>query len=292
MYVLDLFAEFRVLTNGLPTPCGHGLLGALAYFGIGGIEVAEKEEMRQLALRGSPWTTDERQALLAYCETDVAALAKLLPVMLPHIDFPRALLRGRYMKAAAHMEYTGIPVDTELLQVLRQQWTEIQDRLIARVDAAYHAFEGRTFKVDRWERCLATHGIPWPRLPSGALALDNDTFREMARAYPIINPMRELRASIAQLRLEELAVGWDGRNRTLLSAFRAKTGRNQPSTTKFIFGPAVWLRHLIRSKPGYGVAYIDWSQQEFGIAAALSGDQAMLAAYASGDPYLTFVLQW
>jgi DNA polymerase I-like protein with 3'-5' exonuclease and polymerase domains len=34
--------------------------------------------------------------------------------------------------------------------------------------------------------------------------------------------------------------------------------------------------------------YIDWSQQEFGIAAALSGDANMLAAYRSGDPYLAF----
>lgn len=36
-----------------------------------------------------------------------------------------------------------------------------------------------------------------------------------------------------------------------------------------IFGPAVWLRGLIRPEPGFGVAYIDWSQQKFGIAAAL-----------------------
>jgi len=35
------------------------------------------------------------------------------------------------------------------------------------------------------------------------------------------------------------------------------------------------------------VAYVDWSQQEFGIAAALSDDMAMMEAYRSGDPYLT-----
>src|SRR5262249_29205729 len=40
--------------------------------------------------------------------------------------------------------------------------------------------------------------------------------------------------------------------------------------------------------PGHGVAYADWKQQEFGIAAALSGDLAMQAAYQSGDPYLAF----
>jgi DNA polymerase I-like protein with 3'-5' exonuclease and polymerase domains len=77
----------------------------------------------------------------------------------------------------------------------------------------------------------------------------------------------------------------------MLSAFRARTGRNQPSNTHFIFGPAVWLRSLIRPKPGFGLAYVDWSQQEFGIAAALSGDAAMLSAYTSGDPYLEFAKQ-
>jgi DNA polymerase I-like protein with 3'-5' exonuclease and polymerase domains len=77
----------------------------------------------------------------------------------------------------------------------------------------------------------------------------------------------------------------------LLSAFRARTGRNQPSNSKFIFGPSVWLRGLIKPSPGYGLAYIDWSQQEFGIAAALSGDSAMMDAYRSGDPYLAFARQ-
>lgn len=58
--------------------------------------------------------------------------------------------------------------------------------------------------------------------------------------------------------------------------------------SQFAFGPAVWLRSLIRAPRKSGIAYIDWSQQEFGIAAALSGDAAMQRAYASGDPYLAF----
>jgi DNA polymerase I-like protein with 3'-5' exonuclease and polymerase domains len=103
--------------------------------------------------------------------------------------------------------------------------------------------------------------------------------------------MRELRYALAKLRLNDLAVGSDGRNRTILSAFRSRTGRNQPSNARFIFGPSVWLRGLIQPPPGYGVAYIDWSQQEFGIAAVLSGDAAMQAAYLSGDPYLTLAKQ-
>src|SRR5262249_31832041 len=101
----------------------------------------------------------------------------------------------------------------------------------------------------------------------------------------------ELRSSLSELRLNDLSVGQDHRNRVILSTFRSRTGRNQPSNTKFIFGTSVWLRGLIKPPPGYGVAYIDWKQQEFGIAASLSGDKTMQAAYLSGDPYLAFAKQ-
>jgi DNA polymerase I-like protein with 3'-5' exonuclease and polymerase domains len=97
--------------------------------------------------------------------------------------------------------------------------------------------------------------------------------------------------SLSQLRLNELPVGSDGRNRCLLSPFASRTGRNQPSNSKFIFGPAVWLRGLIRPAPGMAVAYLDYEQQEFGIGASLSGDTAMMSAYSSGDPYLAFAKQ-
>jgi DNA polymerase I-like protein with 3'-5' exonuclease and polymerase domains len=113
----------------------------------------------------------------------------------------------------------------------------------------------------------------------------------MAGIYPKVSPIRELRSALSEMRLSSLHVGDDGRNRCLLSPFRARTGRNQPSNSKFIFGPAVWLRGLIRPRPGWGLAYVDWSQQEFGIAAALSGDPAMMEAYRTGDPYLAFAIQ-
>jgi hypothetical protein len=93
------------------------------------------------------------------------------------------------------------------------------------------------------------------------------------------------------MRPPAFTVGGDGRNRCLLSAFRSQTGRNQPRSSKFIFGAPAWLRGLIQPKCGQDLAYIDWSQQEFGIAAALSGDPAMIQAYESGDPYLAFAKQ-
>lgn len=286
--VLDLYCEFKCRTSGLKTPCGNGLLGALAYFGFDSIDAADKDTMRALVLRGEPYTAHERRAILDYCQTDVDALAKLLPAMAPDIDLPRALLRGRYMTAVARMEWRGVPIDSEALASFRGNWQTVQERLIERIDKDFGIYDGRTFKADRWAAWLAANNIPWPRLQSGSLALDDDTFREMARTYPAVAPVRELRTTLAQLRLNELAVGSDARNRCMLSAFGSKTSRNQPSNSKFIFGPSAWLRSLIRPEPGTAVAYIDWSQQELAIAAALSGDRKMQGAYQSGDFYLTF----
>jgi hypothetical protein len=218
-------------------------------------------------------------------------LERLLPAMLPRIDLPRAGLRGRYMKAAAIMEHNGTPIDTETLELLRQYWADIQDDLIAEIDADYGVFDGRTFKAERWEKYLVAHDIPWPRLESGRLDLSDNAFRQMAKAYPVVSPVRELRSSLSELRLNDLAVGQDNRNRCILSVFRARSSRNAPSNSRFIFGPSVWLRGLIKPPPGFGLAYIDWSQQEFGIAAALSGDHAMQDAYISRDPYLAFAKQ-
>lgn len=84
--VLDLYTEFRNITNGLPVPCGSGLLGALAWFGLDSISGAEKDSMRDLIMSGGPWSESEKVAILDYCQTDVDALAKLLPRMERYLD--------------------------------------------------------------------------------------------------------------------------------------------------------------------------------------------------------------
>ena len=287
--VLDLFVEFRAITNGLSTPSGAGLLGALVYHGLPAMDGAEKQTMRDLAIRGGPFTDDERQALLDYCAEDVHALERLLPRMLPRIDVPRALLRGRYGWASASMEHRGIPIDVPMFKHLKNRWGHIQTALVEEVDARYGVFDGTTFKREKFADWLIASGIPWPRLESGQLDLKDDTFRSMAKAHPAIAELRELRAALGKMRLfDDLAIGPDGRNRTGIMPFRARTGRNQPSNAKFIFGPSRWLRSLIKPEPDMAIAYIDYGQQEFGIAAALSGDMAMADAYRSGDPYLAF----
>jgi DNA polymerase-1 len=290
--ILDLFAEFRNHTNGDRQPDGTpvkaGLLDAMARFGLPFEDLAHKEAMRDLILHAED-IDQHRADVLDYCESDVSALRALLPALIPFVDLPHALLRGRYMAAAASIEHAGIPIDADLHRRLRENWLDLKACLIADVDHDFGVYDGTTFKRVKFDAYLSRNAIMWPRM-NGEAAIDDETFKEMALRYPALDPLRQLRKTLSAMDDIKLIVGPDERNRTLLSAFRSVTGRNQPSTTKFIFGLPSWLRSLIKPAQGRAVAYIDWSQQEFGIAAALSGDVKMMDAYRSGDPYLSFAI--
>ena len=93
--ILDLYTEFRNLTNGWPTLAGNNLLGALAHFGLDGIGAEEKDDPDGAYLRGGPWSEEEQQAILDYCETDVAALRWLLAAMVPRLESLNLKVRSK-----------------------------------------------------------------------------------------------------------------------------------------------------------------------------------------------------
>jgi len=190
------------------------------------------------------------------------------------------------MEAIALMEHNGIPIDIETLTSFKENWPEIQGRLIREIDQDYGIYEGTTFKINKFEQYLISNNLSWVRTEKGNLELNDETFKQMVVSYPQLQGLKDLRDILGKLRLSEIPVGSDGRNRCLLSPFSTKTGRNAPSTSKFIFGPAVWLRSLIKPDQGKVLAYVDYSQQEFFIAAVHSNDSEMKTAYESGDPYI------
>jgi DNA polymerase I len=301
-YVLDLFTEFRCAVNGMDV--GGRLIDALAYYGLDTIGATEKEDMRALAMRGGPYTHAEICALLAYCLSDVDALERLLPRLLPTIRLDHALHRGRTMIASARMEHAGVPIDTLGLERTKEGWEAIRIKLVDEFDPNREIYDGTSFNEDKYAAWLTRNGIGWPRHSDNPryrpkpgsrpndLDLRDETFRQMSRLRPELARVHELRTSLSKLRLNDLQIGRDGRNRTLLSAFRARTSRNQPSNSKSIMGPARWIRGFIQPPEGYGLAYLDYEQQEFGIAAAYSGDGNMIAAYQDqhGDPYMRFAI--
>ena len=294
--VLDLNPAFRNLTNGLPTPECKGLLGALRYYGFGNTDQKHKDAMRDRIIRGWPFTPEEQQKILDYCIGDVDDLARLLP----EIDLNVALHHSEFAAVSALMEHRGVPIDMTVFRRLADTkiWSAIRDAMVPAIDAQYGAYvrDGAgdwTFNQKQFGAYLAREGIDWPVLETGKLNLRRRTFEDMSKGFPQLENLRQLRHSRDKMRRIKLAVGADGRNRTVLWPFKAKTSRTQPKAAQWIFSPAVWLRSLIKPAPGMAVAYVDYSSMEFLIAAALSdrhcgSANAMLDMYRSGDPYLTF----
>jgi DNA polymerase I len=289
--ILDLSPEFRRIVNGRIAPEGKGLLAALSHYGVDTIGAKHKDDMRKRILEGPPFNADERERILDYCVSDVIALALLLPKMLPSIELDLALHRGEFTGVAcAHMERRGVPIDMEIFPLLQDKraWAYVRDAMVPTIDTQYGVYVKNqtgewSFNIERFDAYLTRKGINnWPRLESGKLNLRRKTFENMTRNWP------ELRHARDKLRKIKLAVGSDGRNRTVLWSFQSKTSRTQPKASQWIFSPAVWLRNLIKPGPGRAVAYIDYSSMEFLIAAVLSNCKPMLDLYASGDPYLNF----
>jgi len=300
---LDPYIEFRHHTNDSRIKSGdrekgfYSLDGALRYFHTDGIDTAHKTDMRDRILQGSPFSIQERSDILDYCEDDVRNLARLLPFIMPTIaSIPHALARAAFMWPIAQQERRGVPLgDGQLLERLRAQWGPMQTDLVIEMDRPFGCYE-IIDGVPHWRShlfaaYLKRMGMSWVMYADGSLDEREQTFREMEGKYPQIGPLRELRCSLSKLRLNDLAVGNDGRNRTLLGVYGTKTGRCAPSNSKYIFGPAKWIRFLIEPQPGYSLIHRDFKQQEPKVAAIISGDPELLAACESGDVYLGIAKQ-
>jgi DNA polymerase I len=298
--VLDLSPAFRNLTNGLTTLEGKGLLGALRYYGIDAISSKQKDAARDRIKRGWPFTPEERKWILGYCLSDTEALRPLLVRILPESDLGVALHHGEFVAGSALMEHRGVPIDLEIFTQITdpETWRELRDAMVPAIDANYGVYVRNTtgdwtFSSQYFEEYLAREKIGWPRLESGKLDLKRKTFEQMTKGCPQLEGLRQLRHVRDKMRKVKLAVGADGRNRTVLWPFKSKTSRTQPKASEWIFSPAVWLRSLVKPGPGTAIAYIDYSAMEFLIAGVLSDEHRgsrnpMVDFYNSGDPYLTY----
>ncbi len=150
--VLDLSPQFRNITNGVTLPDDprdkkgkgkKGLIGALRYYGIETVGATYKDAMQKRVMEGWPYTEREREQILTYCESDVTALKRLLPEMLPSIDLPIALYRSEFSgPVSALMEYRGVPIDMEIFGRLRDKriWASIRDAMVPKIDVQYDVY--------------------------------------------------------------------------------------------------------------------------------------------------------
>ena len=168
------------------------------------------------------------------------------------------------------MEHRGVPIDMDVFPQLADKaiWRAVRDAMVPAIDAKYGVYVRNAAAIGHstWSASLPisrAKELGWPLLETGKLNMQRKIFEDMSKGWPQLEELRQLRHARDKMRKVKLAVGADGRNRTVLWPFKAKTSRTQPKASQWIFSPAVWLRSLIKPEPGMAVAYVDYSQWNF-----------------------------
>jgi DNA polymerase I len=170
--VLDVYVETIASINGNTTVWSlkkrPGLLEALPLYGLAAcMNAEEKERMRRLILEHVDYTCEQRREIQIYNRQDVIETVKLLKVLAPAIDWPRALLRGRYMASVARMEWQGLPIDRCYLEPLLERWELLQLHYIRR-DDTFGLYEGTSLRERRLQELIAVKGWDWQLTAQGS----------------------------------------------------------------------------------------------------------------------------
>jgi hypothetical protein len=297
-HIFDLHTAYLYRTNTLvPRVSGvqrkketKKLPDACRYYGISGWENIDKGSIAEDIGQGR-WRLHGREAVLQYCEEDVVKSVELLRAQVrdPEVDNRWVKEWSNYSaKAVARIQARGIPIDTHLWQRVQENRDEIIAALIREFDPTQgtddpiYTADG-SLSIAAFERNLPRLNIhSWPRLPSGQLDMKGDSYR-LNYAYPHIEGLHGLKDSLGFIAHARLPIGKDGRNRASLFPYGTATGRNAHARSPF--NAHAGVRGFIKYPTDSVGAYLDWRTQEVGVAAALSGDEALVAAYNGGDVY-------
>jgi DNA polymerase I len=269
------------------------LSDACRSYGVDGWERIDKEAIAKDIGEGR-WRQRGREAVLAYCEEDVRASAQLFRRQLYATDIARVLWWSNYSaKCIALIQARGMPIDVPLWNLVQENKAAVITELLRQLDPSsssedpiYNA--AGEWSSHRFERWLINTGVAaWPRLDSGRLDLDGDAFRLMYHV-PGIEGLHALRDSLRVIQTAKLPIGRDGRNRPSLFPFGTATGRN--AHCRSLYNSHAGMRGFMLFPPDKIGVYLDWRTQEVGVAASLSGDQALIDSYKSGDVYHVLAL--
>jgi len=291
-HIFDQHTAYLAKTNILlpynrdekPKKTRKRLPDACRTYGIEGWERVNKDTIAADIGRGN-WEKYGRDGTLDYCEEDVRMSAILLRAQV----FDRATSVDHVLhwsnysaKATAQIQARGMPIDMALWNLVQENKAAVIEALLRQFDPSYgdddpiYTPDGH-WSDARFEQFLVRRGIvAWPRLDSGKLKLKGDAFRMMYHE-PGIEKLHALRDSLRVIVTAKLPIGSDGRNRPGIFPFQTATGRN--AHAKSLYNSHAGLRSFMVFPADKIGLYLDWKAQEVGIAAALSGDKTLQAAY-------------
>lgn len=304
--------------------CVYKLLGMT-------IDSERKTKMRDILISGDiEVIEDHKDEIVEYCDSDVIYLPKILNKQIQHFKsllpkkelktlLEEMLFRSNYAARTAVIESLGIPFNRKWTESLgssiplikRTIQEEINDTFPEVTPYRWNKRENRysvtKANIKKWIR-TTPYEKDWLRTDKKDLSLKLDAwvqFFDFKYSFPKDNfGAQMVRIAKTESALRGFApptkpgqktfwssVGRDDRSRPFLSIYGSQTGRNQPSSTGFIFLKSAWMRSLVEPPSGYAYGAIDFKSQEFLIAGLESHDMNMIKAYNSGDVYMWFAIQ-
>jgi DNA polymerase-1 len=175
-------------------------------------------------------------------------------------EIDQALHRGRCMKAVACMEWNGVPVDIRKLEQLKRNTKAVRRSVVRGFEDEYQAgihtwgkngdphFSNKGYTT--WVRRMGFDESSWEFSGERAGADDKLVLEPMSLLYgerlPVIEEYRQLRKFLTLAKSEfKFPVGPDGRNRSGIRPFEARSSRSQPKTSENIPNATKALRSLL-----------------------------------------------
>ncbi len=242
------------------------------------------------------------QEAAPYAVDDVLAVLRLMPVLQSDLEARQAasLLQDVEMPlipVLADMEMAGIGLDVPFLQGMSK---ELQERMHA-LEAQVHSAVGEPFNLNSTQQLsralFEKLGLSPPagtrRTAHGTYSTSASVLEALREAHPVVNMVLEYR-ELAKLKstyvdaLPQQVNPRTGRVHTSYSQTSSVTGRiaslnpnlqNIPIRTEL--GRKV--RRAFVAAPGHVLLGVDYSQVELRLAAHMSGDAAMIAAFRAGQ---------
>jgi DNA polymerase I-like protein with 3'-5' exonuclease and polymerase domains len=273
----------------------HASLARMAArYGILHPSADDKDSIRNSILRGTYLEDFGMARVLEYCRDDARTCLQLLRPLLadfkatcgPSAERNLSQLYQPYSLLMATTANKGIRFDLDGWGRVLEIAPSYRARLIAEMRAAGYDHEGEGLGQRGFRRMITNLGLEktWRRTPTGMFSTKGDDLKAFRRV-PAIDAAYKLEKfdtfmgqDIGRL------VDADGRLRCSILPLAQRTGRN--STVKpNLMGIPAELRPLLLPDEGCKFVHFDFSQQEPGIAAYLSGDEGLLNDFAGQDVY-------
>lgn len=286
------------------------------------IDTDEKEAVRSLILsKNKALILTNRKRIEEYNASDIVYLPRLLGFFRDYYRkqgmdlkklLPIMLGRGDYALRTAKMVRLGYPVNVERVKKFTQNIHNILNAAVRDVLDSTTEFEAFRWdkKDNRW-RCnekkirewAEAQGKPyWRKTATNQFSLKKEAFKDwyssetlgFAGAYcRYLKTKQSLNGFMPGGKKGKFSdyLGTDGRVRPHFGIFGSQSSRSQPGAVGFLPLKAKWMRSFIEPPKGHAIFGADYASQEFLIAAIISQDDEMLAAYESGDVYMAFGIQ-